>query len=210
MDIFTFDELDDQAKEKARSWWRGSVISDDWGADFVIDDANEIASLFGLEISTRPVRLYGGGTRQEPAIFYSGFCSQGDGACFEGHYRYHKDGVAKVKAFAPTDDVLHAIARDLAAVQRPYFYNLTAKISHRGRYHHEHSMDIDVEDARDRWRDLPDEVVDEVKDILRRFACWIYRRLDAEHNYQNSDEQVDESIICNGYTFRADGRREDP
>jgi hypothetical protein len=37
---------------------------------------------------------------------------------------------------------------------------------------------------------------------------WVYRRLEAEYNWLQADEQVDESIRCNEYTFDEDGNRE--
>ncbi len=36
---------------------------------------------------------------------------------------------------------------------------------------------------------------------------WIYRQLEKEYEYQNSDECVDENILCNSYTFTEDGKR---
>ena len=36
---------------------------------------------------------------------------------------------------------------------------------------------------------------------------WIYRTLESEYDYQNADEQVDENIEANEYTFTAEGRR---
>lgn len=42
---------------------------------------------------------------------------------------------------------------------------------------------------------------------MREFADWIYSRLEAEYEYQNADEQVDESIRINEYEFAEDGNR---
>lgn len=41
---------------------------------------------------------------------------------------------------------------------------------------------------------------------MRAFADWIYRQLETEYDYQNSDEQVDESIIANEYEFTEEGK----
>lgn len=38
---------------------------------------------------------------------------------------------------------------------------------------------------------------------------WIYRQLEKEYEYQNSDECIDENLMGNSYTFREDGTRED-
>ena len=90
------------------------------------------------------MRLVGGGTRAKPCIFFSGFWSQGDGACFEGHYSYAAGAAAAIRAHAPLDVDLHAIADALGAMQRRNFYQLRADIRHHGRYNHEHSMTIAV------------------------------------------------------------------
>ena len=44
--------------------------------------------ILGIRLKTTPVRLMGGGTRQKPCIWFSGFWSQGDGACFEGYFSH--------------------------------------------------------------------------------------------------------------------------
>lgn len=101
------------------------------------------------------------------------FFSQGDGACFEARVSYAKGMVAKIKEYAPQDLKLHAIAEAMAAVP--------PDVTYRGRYFHE---DLLVEPMRD-------------------LAHWLYRSLEAEHDYQNSDEVIE----ANGYTFTETGRR---
>ena len=83
--VFKFNELDDRAKEKAREWYRSHATDDEWW-DCTYDDFQAICEIIGIELDTKPVRLMGGGVRQEPIIYFSGFSSQGDGACFAGEY----------------------------------------------------------------------------------------------------------------------------
>lgn len=202
IEIFTFDELTDDAKARAREWWR-SAESADMDLSRTIDDAVEAAKILGIEISTRTVKLYGGGTRQEPKIWWRGFWSQGDGACFEGYYSYAKGAARRIRAFAPTDTELHAIADDLQRVQRGAFYRLAASVSvpHRGPYCHEYCTRIDVEDSADSYRDLPDGAEDSVSEALRDFIRWIYRRLESDYEFALSDKNVEECIRDNGYEF---------
>jgi hypothetical protein len=84
--VYDFTELSAAAKDKARAWFR-ETIDDDWW-DSVYDDFERICPILGVTLATTPVRLMGGGTRQKPCIWFSGFSSQGDGACFEGRYAY--------------------------------------------------------------------------------------------------------------------------
>jgi len=58
----------------------------------------------------------------------------------------------------------------------------------------------------DRWRDIG-STEDDIKKALRDFADWIYRQLEREYEYQTSDEQADEAIRANGYTFTEYGKR---
>ncbi len=48
---------------------------------------------------------------------------------------------------------------------------------------------------------------EEVTEALRDLARWLYRRLEEEFDYLNSDEAVDEAIIANDYSFTAAGQR---
>jgi hypothetical protein len=103
---------------------------------------------------------------------------------------------------------LHAIARGLTAIQRRYFYQLGARVTFTGRYCHEGCTSIDVWDKRDCGTALAD-AEETVSELLRDFMHWIYRRLENEFNWLQADEQVDEGMRANGYTFDADGNRED-
>ncbi len=47
----------------------------------------------------------------------------------------------------------------------------------------------------------------EVEELLINFADWIYRQLESAYEWEHADEQVNENITCNEYTFTADGRR---
>ena len=84
--VYDFTELRVAAKDKARTWFRETIDHDWW--DSVYDDFERICPILGVTLATTPVRLMGGGTRQKPCIWFSGFWSQGDGACFEGRYAY--------------------------------------------------------------------------------------------------------------------------
>lgn len=217
--LYKFDELADKAKEKAREWFREASAHDEWW-DATYDDAVECAKRMGINIKTSTetygiVGKPGTRTRERTNIFFSGFSSQGDGACFEGDYAPVADPVAAIKEHAPTDEKLHSIAADLNAVNVLSKGYLRASISHSGHYYHAYSMDFDFEwdeaaDGADGESPLvADEAREQAEKDLREalvdFANWIYRQLETEHDYQNSDENVDETIRANEYEFTADG-----
>lgn len=195
--IFTFDELDVSAKEKAREWWRNAESVLDFWSECVVEDFATICALMGLDIYQRAVKTVGGKTRYEPAVYWSGFWSQGDGACFDGSYSY-KPGAAKaVKAHAPNDKTLASIADRLQATQRMHFYKLNARVRQTGRYF---SMSIDVEHDESPYRDIGDAEQD-IKDCLDDLAHWFYGQLEAAYEWTMTDEQVDENIRANEYEF---------
>lgn len=204
--VYRLDELADGPKEIARTWYRQSAPFDDWH-DGVYDDFERVCEILGVELARRSVRLYGGGTRQEACIWFSGFWNQGDGACFAGHYRYAQGAARKIRDHAPQDPELHRIVDALAAVQRPNFYELEAEIRHDGRTYHEHTMAITVESANSVGKEVSPEAEEALIEALRDLARWLYRQLEREYEYQTSDDVVDEAILANDYTFTLAGER---
>lgn len=204
--VYQFPELSDAAKEKARSWYRELGPNDDWW-DAVYEDFERICDILGVSLKTRPVRLMGGGTRSKPCIWFSGFWSQGDGACFEGDLSYAKGATKSIRDYAPQDAALHGIADRLQAVQRRNFYQLVAEASHRGRYYHEFTMSVDVTRDNPTGQPPTDDAEEVVTEIFRDLARWLYRQLQAEYDHLTSDEAIEEGIVINEYTFTEAGRR---
>lgn len=204
--IYQFDELSDRAKDRARDWYRQSDWGDNSFAESVLEDAEQVCRMLGIELATRAVRLMNGSTRREPIFYWEGFSTQGSGACFEGRYRYAPGAARKLKAEWPQDTELQRIAKELQSLQKPYFYRLEAGITHRGRYSHEMSVAIDVSDA-EGIRTVDEQTEEGIKEALRDVMRWVYRGLEKEYEYQNSDETVDENIRANEYEFDEEGNR---
>lgn len=188
--LFKFSELSEEAKQTAIENWRNNQNNDDFqfAAESIIDDAKEIGKLLGIDISN---------------IYYSGFYSQGDGACFEGHYRYNTGSIKKLKEYAPENKELHRIADELQALQKKHFYQLMADVRHRGHYYHEMCTDISV--YRNDYKEVSSDTEDAVKELLRDYMRWIYSTLDKENDYVNSDEAISETLEVNGYDFTETG-----
>lgn len=193
--VYGYEELSESAKHTAldahrycevefREWW-----------DAVYEDATHIGAILGIEIDE---------------IWFSGFSCQGDGACFEGRYRYRAGWKRALDSFVggPDLQILTEIGRQLRDAQHPHFYQLEATVKHRGRYCHEFTTEIDVFPP-----DLPVGAMwesrhgshEEIPEALRRFMRWIYRSLEREHDWLTSDEAVAEAITARGYEFDEDG-----
>ena len=187
-DTFKFNELSDDAKEHALGKLHDlNTDYEWWDSDF--DDFETIGALMGINITN---------------IFFSGFSSQGDGACFEGEYKYKKNSVREVKGYAPLDTELHEIVWNLFDIQRKHFYTAGAYIKHSGHYYHERCTTIDVYDAHTTYNEP--SYAEDVKDILRSFMQWIYSNLSKQYDYLTSEEVIIETIDANDYNFTADGK----
>jgi len=182
--VYTFDELSDDAKDRAREWWRDRFSQDsDWHA-FAIEDAKECMALLGFAVTD---------------VRYTGFWSQGDGACFTGSWS--ASDVKPVRAMhdhAPKDDTLLRLSRDLNRLARRD-KGAHAILTHRDRYCHEMTIGFDVDAKRD---DARDSLVELARGAMR----WIYRQLEREFEYQTTDEQVEDAIRANEYEFTDTGR----
>ena len=202
--VYTIDELSDAAKEAARAWYRQSCLDYEW-YDFVYEDFETICGILGVTLRTSPVGLYGGGTRDKPHLYWTGFWNQGDGASFEGSYSHARGAAKAIRAHAPKDDELHRIADTLQAVQRRNFHQLHAAISQRGRYYHEHTMAIEVERDSPTWQPPTDDAEDAVTEAMRDLARWLYRQLRAEYEHLTSDTAIDETLAANEWSFTSAG-----
>lgn len=134
--LYQFDELNERAKEKARDWFRQALCDDTYFSESVIADAADRAAEMGFNIRTHAVKLMNGSTRYDPSVFYSGFSSQGDGACFEGTWNAADVKADKLKESAPQDKDLHRIVDEFAKVAATY-PNAFFSVKHSGHYYHE-------------------------------------------------------------------------
>ena len=193
-DVYTFNELDYEAKQRAIQ-----ELSQDVYYDCCYEDFVRMGGILGIEIDTHPVKLMNGKTRHEPSIWWSGFYSQGDGLSFDGTYRYARGAVKAMKA-ETNDAELIRIAQELQAVQRKHFYRLEASIKSDGH----NWTKVSVEDREDNWRDIRD-AESEITELMRDFASWMYRCLKKEYEYQTSEEAIVEMCTANGYEFDKNG-----
>jgi len=167
----------------------------DWW-DSIYDDFSSVCDILGIALD-----------QNEPC--FSGFCSQGDGASWTGQYvarnhvaTYDTAPVA-IREYAPHDETLHTIADELcllARIYRPVWASVTRHSTH---YVHDMTMSVGE------WDYLDDVSVDDVDFVIlehieetlkaqfRALACWLYKKLEAEHDYQTSDEAVVEALIAN-------------
>jgi hypothetical protein len=207
---YEFNELSDKAKEKARDWYREHVNCGDTGwSECTIEEAVTQGNLMGITFKERRVPLMSGKTRGEPCIYWSGFSCQGDGACFEGTWRagdVQADKVADGWGDDPATTEIKRIASVFGEIAKEW-PTASFAVTHRGRYYHEYCTEFDVMLDEDPDMVWDYAVVEELIETARDFMKWIYRQLEKEYEYRNSDECVDEEIEANEYLFTEDGKR---
>jgi len=139
-------------------------------------------------------------------ILFSGFCSQGDGACFEGYV----DDVAKLLDMSEYPEATKLLK---AGGQIEF------KVTHSGHYYHELCTAIDLDN--DSYYDLQfmntptefhhevinaldgvlqlevDKMYNDAVDVLRGHMRQLYKTLEKEYVHLTSDELVEEAIIAN-------------
>ena len=192
-----FDALDERDKEKILDKHRHWNTDVDWW-DSVYDMFKEDMAAKGIHVTN---------------MYFSGFSSQGDGACFEGAvYNWP----VFLKALGYDNPVLIDFAKDT--------WNFSVK--HSGHYYHENCTSFDPDmpnpDGEDDdyfienyckytdpedlraiaelailrsfdYESMTDEFVEMFKDNMRS----LYRTLEAEYDYLTSDEAVLESLEAN-------------
>lgn len=188
--VFQFSELSEKSKAVARASYVESMLSDSW-YEHVLSDAESVAHLLGF---------------YDFKVYFSGFYSQGDGACFTGRYSYEKGAPQKIASYAPEDKELLRISKALQAAQKKQFYAIKCEILHRGRYCHEKSMSFNFEDPRKGgWNGIEDAIEKEFSECFEYFATWIYAQLEREYDHQTSDETVESLILANGFEYFENG-----
>lgn len=194
--VYQYDELTPKAKEKAREWYRGCMTGDSYQAQFIIEEATGFLNVMGFDIKN---------------IYYNGFYSQGDGACFVGKWEAFsfKEGII-TKEVGPEDKIL-PIAKEFERLAKicPF---ATVQISHKDHYYHEKSVDYDLDSGAEYSEDKIGEDIwhsfcEDFQENCRRAMRWIYTNLQNEYEDRHKDETIAENIRANEYEFREDGSR---
>lgn len=187
--VYTFDELSEEAKQRAMSDY--ALGLHDWYEPTV--DAL-CTMLKGVGVS-------------KPEIFFSGFWSQGDGACFTGTW-YASDCVPNADEWSWVPGAAEALAVLGAAP-----IGLSCSLVHHGRYYHEHTITIEWDWApegdpsgEEDEPPFPDDAAKEVEEALRDLMRGIYRALETDYDSLTSVDAVRETSETNEWEYHSDGR----
>lgn len=191
VEVFTFAELSDDAKERAREWYRQGIELD--ATDTIECTIVDAAKLLGITID-RPR-----GARTGYAVDWG---TNPVGAAFVGSWHASDVKPGAIQKEWPQATELHEIADSLRGVACVYPDAYANCDTGRGCFQR---VEVDLGDADDSDAESIDDPERQVIAALQSFAHWIATTIAAEIDYQYSDECVDESIEANGYEFTADG-----
>jgi hypothetical protein len=162
--LYTFDELSEQAKEKAREWWREGALDYEWW-DCIYEDAESI----GLKI--KDFDLYRG--RSAEGEFFR--CT------VEVAERIKENHGETCETYATATAFLKERETFMDGAEKDEYGDLAT-----------YKLEGELEDIEN----------DFLKSLLEDYAIMLQR----EYDYHLEDEQVDESIMSNGYEFTEDGK----
>jgi hypothetical protein len=190
---YSFDELSPEARARAIEDHR-QFLGEEANGESVIEDAKRVLSFAGFNIDR---------------VYYSGFWSQGDGACFEGSWDARKVNADAMRKECPIDTELHRIADAMAAIAAKFPF-ASFSVKHSGHYCHQYCTSFNVSIANEEGEEIESPERDGAEGALIELARdamqWIYRGLEKEYDYQTAEEQVIESIRANEYEFTEDGK----
>lgn len=188
-EVYQFSELSEEAKEKAVQY-NAENNSDTFWQECAIDELKEAAKFLGIDIDK---------------IYYSGFSSQGDGACFIGDYNYKRGALKSIINEFPKWEELHTIAKDLQELQKVAFYNLSARVKHSGHYYHEYCTSIEVFYRDEYLTEKTEHYEEELSVILRDFMRLCYSHLESCYEYEISEKNFLDYLEPNEYLFLENG-----
>lgn len=215
-----FVDLSENAKKKVRERWCETALDYNWWEP-TYKEAGHIGAIMGIVVGERTARVPGFQSYQETNISFSGFCSQGDGCSWGGklYTELFNGAEARIKEEAPTNEALHAIARSAQEI-----HNLLAshQVALRLNPPDEHGfvgsdfaydecvpgVRVGIENREQYFSSRPydgdgsTKFNDEFGALAESFASWIYKSLEAEHDYLLSDERIIEA--CEDYDENGD------
>lgn len=172
INLYNFDELTKEQQKKAIDNLRNINTDGDYWFEDIIREWKEKLTRQGF---------------LSPEIYFSGFCSQGDGASFKAEVDIEK--FLKGRRMA---------TKYKEAITNYQEGESSAEITTSGRYCHEYTMTID-------GYNTPDELDSLILDHAREQARKIYKELEKEYFYLSSDESIIDTIKANEYTFNEQG-----
>ena len=180
VDFYELEDVKETAIERNRD-----INLDDWAYDDVIEFWRAKLDEIGF---------------CNAKIYFTGFWSQGDGACFDND-TCHFD----------VEKLLNNL--DFSEEEKERIYNLKDNFDisiycKNNHYYHEKTRCIELEDffiENENDKELLSNFEKQLEDLRLKLCCEIYEALERHYEYLTSDDAVEETLIANEYLFNKDG-----
>jgi len=187
-EVYSYAELNTAAKENARQNYIEHIDWPWWEETYKY--LKNMCKNFGLEITD---------------IWFSGFYSQGDGACFEGTYTPQKENCLQhFTEIYPSEIEISKIVSELNALENKDFL---VRIYHQGRYYHENSVYIEI--SYDDENLISDQLWKKQKEIieqnLKALMQHIYSMLESVWDWKTSETIFKDLCELNEWYFLKNG-----
>jgi len=184
--VYKFEELEDSVKKKVLNNMRDFNV--DHGSDWHWCEKE----LIGEDLKAIGLKMNN--------LYFSGFSSQGDGACLEVTL---EDLDLFLKHMLANGFTLKQVA---TAKRGEMGFNT----KQRGHYQHSGCMVINFDRpsnlSQDSHYKIFEELESQVKELIQNLSDDAYRKLEKCHDWLTSDEQIIESIEANEYEFTSEGK----
>ena len=194
--VYKFSELPEKTRAEIVERNRHINVDNDFWYDYVIEDGKEALEEQGFI---------------EPTIYFRGFSSQGDGACFD----IKGFDAAKYIAFHKLGKKFPRIKKEPKAI-----YGYIRKNSLASHYSHYNTRDFEItvelsetekEHTVPWWNKYEEEAMrfqEHVEETRIELSQNIYGKLEAAYSSQTDDDAIIETIQDNEYYFTEDGEIE--
>jgi hypothetical protein len=178
--IFTFEELSDKAKEKAREWWRQC---DDYDFGEAIDSLKKFADYFGITISDYRLDAY----------------------AHQSYVRFSKQDLAdnvNIDADGHEIDEILSVNETLKGLISDDKF-LSGNCPFTGMFWDEELL----YGIRSQLSSPDSHNKEDLNDCYRQCFENLFSAIQKDYEYQMSDEAVDGNITANDYEFTEEGKR---
>lgn len=179
---YSFNELSPSAQEYAIDSNRDINTEDSNWYTYIIEAQKEMLSSYGFN---------------NAEIFFSGFYSQWDGACFTCN---DIDLEKLIPKLALSDE-------DIRALQSTLFNCVVYRTSLSNHYNHEYTATFNADFSGDTPHSIVLDFQNKAEALRVQLCKDIFKYLEEEYEYQLSDEAVKRALIDNEFEFLADGKR---
>jgi len=190
-EVFEYDELDERAKEKARAWFSQHYPEFEWWDD-CYERIKDVGEILGFEFDKK---------RDSIAAYFD--TDRGAYFAFHGGWTFKAGATKAIRAYAPKDDELHRIARELFKAARRTCWNVSARVRAE---RNDASIRVDTDD----WfysyekinneqyharREAQKEIEEAIQEAIQDFCHWALKLLGAELEYLQSEENIEEMRV---------------